>query len=385
MIHVIQTRQPERVLLTGLVTRETNRIETEILLEELKNLAFSAGAEVVGSMQQIRKAPHPAHFFGPGKVGEIASHARSLNADTLIVDHDLSPAQQRNLERLTKLKVIDRTELILDIFATRARTREAKLQVELAQYEYVLPRLAGMWHHLERLGGGIGTRGPGETQLETDRRIVRKRISTLKERLKKVERHRKLVRSQRRALFRIALVGYTNAGKSTLMNSLSRAHVDVADQLFMTLDSTTRKLYLGKSRSALLTDTVGFVQRLPHQLVASFHSTLEELREADLLLVVADAESPRVQLNLDVVHETLHEIGAGNVPSIYVLNKIDRIHDEALIKGLLHRYGPRATCVSALKRIGLTELRDMIRFELIKSTHHPDCYDSIAPEESTVS
>ena len=283
---------------------------------------------------------------------------------------------------MTKLKVIDRTELILDIFASRARTREAKLQVELAQYEYVLPRLAGMWHHLERLGGGIGTRGPGETQLETDRRIVRKRISTLKERLKKVERHRKLVRAQRTSVFRIALVGYTNAGKSTLMNSLSRAHVDVADQLFMTLDSTTRKLYLGKGRSALITDTVGFVQRLPHQLVASFHSTLEELREADLLLIVADAESPRVQLNLDVVGETLFSIGAHNVPSICVLNKIDRVVDEAILKGLLHRYGPRAICVSALKRIGLNELRSMIRNDLMQSLPHDTRYTPTIVEES---
>lgn len=369
MIELTTSPQAERVFLAGLITQDLSRFEAELSLDELGNLAHAAGATVVGSELQKRPAPHPAFFFGSGKAREIGSLARGVGAGTLILDQDLTPAQERNLERTTRLKVLDRSELILDIFASRARTREARLQVELAQYQYLLPRLAGMWGHLSRTGGGIGTRGPGEAQLETDRRLVRTRLSSLKKRLRTVECHRRLLRSRRSSTYRVALVGYTNAGKSTLMNSLARTRLPVADQPFVTLDSITRKLYLGENLSVLITDTIGFVQRLPHHLVASFHSTLEEVREADLLLVVADAASPQIEKDLVVVDETLESIGAGEIEKIVVLNKMDLVGDQRSLQAMTARYEPGCLSVSALRRIGLSDLRTMMRSHAFATGH----------------
>ncbi|MCU0611955.1 MAG: GTPase HflX [Candidatus Eisenbacteria bacterium] len=359
MIEVGPSRKLEKVFLAGLYGSDTSAWEIEQSMEELASLARAAGATVAGSEVQKRPAPDPGSFFGRGKVEQLAARAQEAGALALVVDQDLTPAQIRNLEESLGIKVIDRTEVILDIFAARAHTREAKLQVELAQYEYLLPRLTRMWSHLSRTGGGIGTRGPGETQLETDRRTVRTRISALKRQLLSVERHRHLIRERRRSSFRVSLVGYTNAGKSTIMNRLTRSALPAADQPFMTLDPTTRRLHLGPGLAALLTDTVGFVDRLPHHLVAAFHSTLEEVAEADLLLVIVDAAAPGVDRRVNVVTATLEEIGAAHVDRITVLNKIDRVREG--IRPLEERYGPNALAVSARTGTGIPALVDLVR------------------------
>ena len=268
------TRPPrsENTLLVGHAGKDRDHLERS--MEELALLADTAGAIIVGTLVQRRGTIHPATFLGKGKLEELTHLAEATEAEVIVFDDDLSPAQVRNLEKATQRKVIDRSELILDIFARRARTRESRLQVELAQLEYTLPRLTGMWKHLERQAGGIGTRGPGETQLETDRRLVRERIARLKSSLEDVEKERETQRNRRRREFRAALVGYTNAGKSTLFNALARADVFVEDRLFATLDSTTRQMVNADRNVVLLTDTVGFIRKLPHHLVASFHSTL---------------------------------------------------------------------------------------------------------------
>lgn len=365
MIDLTPNRRPEKAFLAGLFSSSATAWEIEQSMVELAALARAAGAKVVGSEVQKRVRPDAGLFFGQGKVHELADKARATLADTLVVDQDLTPAQIRNLERELELKVIDRTEVILDIFAARARTREAKLQVELAQYEYLLPRLTRMWAHLSRTGGGIGTRGPGETQLETDRRTVRTRIAALKARLRSVERHRHLVRERRRDLFRVSLVGYTNAGKTTLMNGLTKSALPVADQPFMTLDPATRRLYLGDGAASLLTDTVGFVDRLPHHLVAAFHSTLEEVAEADLLLVVVDAAALDMERRVGAVTATLEEIGAAHVDRVVVLNKTDRLAEGA--DALVARHGPNAVAVSALTREGLPNLVRIIHAHTVRS------------------
>lgn len=357
MIDIAAQKRIEKVIIAGLFTPRDSAWEAERSMAELGSLVQAAGARVMGSHVQRRPAPDPGLFFGQGKVKELAERVREAEADAVAVDQDLTPAQVRNLERALEAKVLDRTEVILDIFARRARTREARLQVELAQYEYLLPRLTRMWSHLSRTGGGIGTRGPGETQLETDRRTVRARIAALKESLKSVERHRHLVRARRKEMFSIALVGYTNAGKSTLMNSLTKSALPVADQPFMTLDPTTRRVYLG-GPTALLSDTVGFVDRLPHHLVAAFHSTLEEVAEADLLLVVVDASAPDIDRRLDVVYATLEQIGAAGVDRIIVLNKIDLVEDRPA--GLQARYGADTVALSALTKGGLPDLVSLL-------------------------
>jgi GTP-binding protein HflX len=361
VIELQSRRTSEKVFLAGLYPPQLSEWDVERSLGELEQLARAVGAKIVGKELQRRRSPHPAHFFGPGKAKIIRNLARSAGAESLIVDKDLSPAQARNLEQSLKMKVLDRTELILDIFASRARTRAAKVQVELAQYQYLLPRLTKMWLHLSRTGGGIGTRGPGETQLETDRRLVRARIATLKKRLHSLERHRTLVRRRRREMFRAVLVGYTNAGKSTLMNNLTRTRLPVADMPFVTLDSTTRRLYLDDECSVLLTDTVGFVGRLPHHLVASFHATLEEVAEADLLLVVTDVSVPGIEDRLNVVSETLESIGAASVDRIVVFNKSDLLADRRTTDALRQRYEPDAVSISALRQSGFDDLRQMIR------------------------
>ena len=328
-------------------------------LEELARLAETAGARVGGAVLQRRGPPRPATFIGRGKVEELKQRAVEADADMVIFDDDLSPAQMRNLEKAVGCKVVDRSELILDIFARRARTRESRLQVELAQLEYTLPRLTGMWKHLERQAGGIGTRGPGETQLETDRRIVRERIARLRKELEAVERERETKRRRRRREFRAAIVGYTNAGKSTLFNALTRAQVFVEDRLFATLDATTRQIVSPTRQVVLLTDTVGFIRKLPHHLVASFHSTLVEAIEADLLLHVVEAADPHFRRQIAAVEEVLEEILEAPRPTTLVFNKIDRIGDPTVVEGLRVEY-PGSFAVSARTGEGLDALRDFL-------------------------
>lgn len=341
-----------------------SRSELEEELEELAALADTAGAEVVGVLTQTRKEIDPAYFIGEGKAEELARMCSELSADLVIFNHDLTPAQARNLEKLLNTRVVDRTELILDIFAKRARTKQAMLQVELAQLQYQLPRLRRMWQHLSRLGGGIGTRGPGETQLEVDQRRAKKRIADLQRQLQEIQRQTSTrVQSRKeRELFTIALVGYTNVGKSTLMNALTKANVFVEDRLFATLDATTRVLYLPDGHKVLLTDTIGFIRKLPPHLVASFHATLEEVRTADLLLHVVDVSHPAMDEHIKVVEETLQEIGAGDKLTILVLNKADKLPPDWDKEALLRRY-PNAVLVSALTGEGLDTLLSRIQDE----------------------
>jgi GTP-binding protein HflX len=327
-------------------------------LEELRRLADTAGARVLGEIVQRRGTIHPAHFIGKGKIGEVKALAGEKNADVAIFNDDLSPPQVRNLEKELGVKVVDRSELILDIFSRRARTRESRLQVELAQLEYMLPRLTGMWKHLERQAGGIGTRGPGETQLETDRRLVRERIARLKRELEAVERERETQRRRRRREFRAALVGYTNAGKSTLFNAMTRAQVFVEDRLFATLDATTRQMVSPERRMALLTDTVGFIRKLPHHLVASFHSTLVEAIEADRLLHVIDAADPDRTRQILAVEQVLESLLETPRPTTLVFNKCDRLSEDE-IAGLRARH-PGCHVVSAKSGTGIVELRQSL-------------------------
>jgi GTP-binding protein HflX len=343
----------ERALLVGHAARNGGGLDRS--LDELERLADTAGARVLGRLTQRRGTIHPATFIGRGKVEELKGCVEEGDPDLVIFDDDLSPAQVRNLEKALACKVVDRSELILDIFARRARTRESRLQVELAQLEYTLPRLTGLWKHLERQAGGIGTRGPGETQLETDRRIVRERIGRLKKQLQGVERERETQRRRRRREFRAALIGYTNAGKSTLFNALTRSSVPVEDRLFATLDATTRQLVSPDRRVALVTDTVGFIHKLPHHLVASFHSTLTEVVEADLLLHVVDAADPELVHRMTAVEEVMQDILELPRPTVLVFNKADLIVDEARIAGLRAEFGG-CFVVSAHTGEGLAEL-----------------------------
>ncbi|MCU0972913.1 MAG: GTPase HflX [Burkholderiales bacterium] len=294
-------------------------------LAELGELAVSAGLDVAGIVTGKRDRPDPAFFAGAGKVGEIAEALTATGASLVVFDHELSPAQERNLETRLQCRVVDRTALILDIFAQRARSHEGKLQVELAQLDHLATRLVRGWSHLERQKGGIGLRGPGETQLETDRRLLGKRVKILKERLEKLQRQRETQRRARRrgAVLSVSLVGYTNAGKSTLFNALTRAQAYAADRLFATLDTTTRRTFTPSGAAIVLSDTVGFIRHLPHSLVAAFRATLEETAEADLLLHVVDAASPRRFAQIEQVNKVLGEIGAGARPQVQVLNKID--------------------------------------------------------------
>jgi GTP-binding protein HflX len=348
--------------LVGVALNSRSELEEE--LEELVALADTAGAEVVGVLTQTRKEIDPAYFIGQGKAEELARMCSELSADLVIFNHDLTPTQARNLEKLLNTRVVDRTELILDIFAKRARTKQAMLQVELAQLQYQLPRLRRMWQHLSRLGGGIGTRGPGETQLEVDQRRAKKRIADLQRQLQEIQRQTSTrVQSRKeRELFTIALVGYTNVGKSTLMNALTKANVFVEDRLFATLDATTRVLYLPDGHKVLLTDTIGFIRKLPPHLIASFHATLEEVRTADLLLHVVDVSHPAMDEHIKVVEETLQEIGAGDKLTILVLNKADKLPPDWDKEALLRRY-PNAVLVSALTGEGLDTLLSRIQDE----------------------
>ena len=332
-------------------------------LEELGRLADTAGAEVVGALTQQLDRPNPSTYLGKGKLDELREKASSLDASLVLFDDELSPAQGKNVEQAVGVRVMDRAELILDIFATRARSNEAKLQVELAQLQYMLPRLTRMWTHLEKFRGGIGMRGPGETQLETDRRLIGHRIRVLKERLEGVQRSREVQRAGRQTEFRAALVGYTNAGKSSVLHGLSgAAEVFVEDRLFATLDPLTREVSLGNGLNALVTDTVGFVRKLPHQLVASFRATLEETREADMLLHVIDVSHPQWEEQRAVVEDVVDEVGAGDLPVLYVLNKTDQLEPglAEVFANRFHDEGRQVVTVSAVAPGGLEPLREAL-------------------------
>jgi GTP-binding protein HflX len=328
-------------------------------LEELRGLATTAGARVVGGLCQRRDRINAGSYIGKGKLQELQEQVHATDADVVIFDNDLSPGQVRNLEKATNGKVIDRSELILDIFATRARSHEARLQVELAQLEYALPRLRQMWSHLGRAGGGIGTRGPGETQLEEDRRLVEVRIRDLRDRLVEVQARKEREVRSRREEHTLSLVGYTNAGKSTLMNALTGAGVYVEDKLFSTLDTRTRQWHIRDWGRVLLSDTVGFIRDLPHHLVASFKATLEEARQAKLLLHVVDASNPIAEEQIKAVNGVLAELGCGDKPTLLVLNKADRVSDPSLLQ-VLQQHHPRAVAVSAIRRQGLDALAEAV-------------------------
>ena len=349
----------ERVLLVGVFGRRSSRAGEEESIEELASLTETAGGEVVGTVLQERRTIDPATFIGKGKAAEIGNVCTEDKIDLVVFDDDLSPAQARNLEKITGRRVIDRSQLIVDIFATGARTSVAKAQVELAQIEYTLPRLRRMWEHLSRTGGGIGTRGPGETQLEVDRRRIRRRIFTLRKTLDKVEQDRAVRTSRRRQFVKASLVGYTNTGKSTLFNALTSAKVSTGDRLFETLDATTRILKLPLKEVVLLSDTVGFIRKLPHHLVASFHATLECVIEADIIIHVADIGHPNYASQITAVRSVLKEIGAVGKPEILVFNKVDRVTDESVLKGAQREYD-LAIPLSALYGWGIDAIRERL-------------------------
>jgi GTP-binding protein HflX len=353
-------RERERAILAALRRPAQRRADVEESLEELAGLTAAAGATVGQRVIQERQAATPSLYFGSGKVEEMAEAARASGANLFISDDPLSPIQERNLSEALGIKVIDRTALILDIFAQRARSAEGKLQVELAQLTYLLPRLVGQWKHLERLGGGIGTRGPGETQLESDRRVIRHRVQKLKRELEGVQAHRRLQRAGRRRSGApvVALVGYTNAGKTTLLNRLTGSHLTAADELFVTLDPAARLVERPARRPFVLTDTVGFIRKLPHELVAAFRATLEELSEADVLVHVVDASHPSHEEHMAAVDALLRELAVADRPTVLALNKIDRLdeaHAGAALAG--HR---SAVALSAATGAGVESLLDAI-------------------------
>lgn len=356
----------ERAILIGMEWGRNDSLWTvDDSLEELKQLADTAGATVIKKFIQKRPKPDPAFFIGRGKVQELALYAQQENIDLCIFDDELSPAQQRNIESVMGIRILDRTALILDIFAQRARTNEGKLQVELAQLQYTLPRIMGKGLMLSRLGGGIGTRGPGETKLEVDRRRIRDRIAFIKDQIEKVKAVRSLHRSKRKKnnVFEVSLVGYTDAGKSTLLNTLTNSDIYAKDQLFATLDPTTRQLTLPNKQEIIITDTVGFIQRLPHQLIAAFRSTLEVVTEADLLVHVIDVSHELYKEQAAAVHEVLKEIGAETKPVITVYNKIDKLPPDSKLADRL-ALEEDTVCISAAKKLNLETLQQMIETHL---------------------
>jgi GTP-binding protein HflX len=355
------TRPPrERAILVGVDSRRAAHWNIHASVEELAQLAETAGAMPMARVTQRLRHPDPRSYVGKGKLEEIAALRDELKATVAIFDDELTPAQQRNLEQRLEIKIIDRTALILDIFSQRARTREGVVQVALAQHEYLLPRLTGQWEHLERMEGAIGSRGPGETQLETDRRLIRNQIKRLKQDLDRVRTHRQQHRRRRdrAGVPLVALVGYTNAGKSTLMNALTNAKVTARDRLFETLDPTTRRCRLSEEHSVLLSDTVGFIQKLPTQLVAAFRATLEELEEADLLLHVVDATHPDAAEQAASVQRTLRDLGVDQRPTLTVLNKIDAL--DGPLADAVAAFDDSAIPVSAIERQNLDQLRAAI-------------------------
>ncbi len=354
----------EAALLVGVLSPD--RHDHGCPLDELEGLARTAGTRIVGHLTQRRQTPDAATYLGKGKVEQLKRLAESTDADVVVFDNDLSPAQTRNLEKAIGIKVLDRTELILDIFATRAQTHEARLAVELAQLEYSMPRLKRMWTHLSRQKKGVGLRGPGEKQLEVDRRLVEKRISDLRAELDVIHRRRRREVAARRDLMTVSLVGYTNAGKSTLLNALTGADVFTQDALFATLDTRTRRWQLPGWGPVLLSDTVGFIRDLPHHLIASFKATLEEARQADLLLHVADAANPAVCEQISSAYKVLEEIGIEEKNTLLAVNKIDALGCPARADGLLNRY-PNAVAVSARRGLGLSQLASAVSDALSRS------------------
>ncbi len=364
----------ERAILVGVIPKS---LSEELALEHLDELAFlteTSGAIPVKQVYQKLDHPRNATYLGTGKLEEVKQMIDFYDINVVIFDDELSPKQLQNLEKELEVKIIDRTNLILDIFATRAKTAQARTQVELAQYQYLMPRLKGMWTHLERQQGGIGTRGPGETEIETDRRLVQKKISTLKDKLKTIDKQNFTQRKNRGEYIRVSLVGYTNVGKSTLMNLLSKSEVFAENKLFATLDTTTRKIFLGQT-PFLLSDTVGFIRKLPHQLVESFKSTLDEVLEADLILHVVDFSHPQYEEQIEVVNNTLIELGVSDTPTIMVLNKLDLYEDKhkeevqteedfkAILKSKKKQWATdysEAQIISAEKQINIDALKEVL-------------------------
>lgn len=375
----------ERVVLVGLITQEQSEEKLKEYMDELEFLAYTAGAETTARFTQKLTQPDPKYFVGSGKLAEIRDFVQENEIETLIFDDELSPSQLKNIEKFMDIKIMDRTNLILDIFAQRAQTSYARTQVELAQYEYLLPRLTRMWTHLERQRGGIGMRGPGETEIETDRRIIRDRITLLKKKLEKIDRQMATQRTNRGQLVRVALVGYTNVGKSTLMNVLSKSEVFAEDKLFATLDTTVRKVVIG-NLPFLLTDTVGFIRKLPTQLIESFKSTLDEVREADFILHVIDISHASFEDHMKSVNETLEEIDSKNKPTLLVFNKIDQFkqdfkeskndnnHEqklytlEELEKMWVSKSHNKSVFISAVKGTNIDKLRKVM-YDEIKEIH----------------
>ncbi len=376
----------EKAVLIGVINRTQNEEKVNEYLDELEFLTYTAGGEVIKRFVQRVDVPNPKTLIGSGKMQEVENFVEENEIGSVIFDDELTPGQQRNIEKQLRCKIIDRTSLILDIFAQRAQTSYSRTQVELAQYEYLLPRLTGLWTHLERQKGGIGMRGPGETEIETDRRIVRDRISLLKKKLLKIDRQMETQRGNRGSLVRVALVGYTNVGKSTLMNVISKSDVFAENKLFATLDTTVRKVVIG-NLPFLLSDTVGFIRKLPTQLVESFKSTLDEVREADLLLHVVDISHPNFEEHIDSVNKILSEINSADKKIIMVFNKIDQhkhetIDDDDLVtertprhftiddwkSTWMQRMGENALFISALKKENLDEFRKRV-YNVVRDIH----------------
>ncbi len=362
MIDQQRSNKAERAILVGVIHGKLNELIIDEHLDEMELLADTAGAKVVGRVTQCLNKINPAYFVGKGKAEQIMNQAKELGVSLVIFDEDLSPAQTKNFQELSEnIKVIDRSALILDIFQRHAKTKEAKTQVELAHLQYLLPRLTRMWTHLERQMGGIGTRaGAGETQIEVDRRLIGQRIAKLKKELSKIVKERGTQSRRRKDQFRVALVGYTNAGKSTLMNAITGADVYIRDQLFATLDTTIRSTVIDGEHEILLSDTVGFIRKLPHHLVASFRSTLQEVLEADLILIVLDASSPQIIEHLDTINEVLTDLGADKNTSLIVLNKIDTINEDSRIAYLKRKFTD-GILISAKNHLRIDNLLESIK------------------------
>ena len=355
----------ENTVIVGVVNREQGESVVKDYLDELSFLSETAGGVVKKRFTQKLDSPNPKTFIGTGKISEIQVYNKKNDISSVIFDDELSPTQQGNLERILKCKIIDRTGLILDIFAQRAKTSYAKNQVELAQYQYLMPRLKGLWTHLERQKGGIGMRGPGETEIETDRRIVRDKISLLKNKLKNIDRQMSVQRGNRGSLVRVALVGYTNVGKSTLMNLISKSKVFAEDKLFATLDTTVRKIVV-ENLPFLITDTVGFIRKLPTQLVESFKSTLNEITESDLILHIVDISHPNYDDHIDSVNSILEQIKCSNKPSVIVFNKMDKLNEDELENFKFKDNNGSNLFISAYKKINLDKLKRMLYNEVRK-------------------